>query len=1188
MPEKKTKVLLGNEAIARGLVESGCQFIASYPGTPSSEILPAVVRFKEENHLDTYIEWSTNEKVAFENALVASYTGKRAAVSMKQVGLNVATDPLMSSAYIGTIGGFVIISCDDPGPHSSQTEQDTRFMAMFAKIPVLDPASPKDAQKMLPIAFDLSEKYQIPVLFRSVLRVSHAQQSITFNPLPKMDRKADFPRNPQRWSATPRFRFILHKQLNMKLKEITREFNAMTSLNFIENDQERTVLGVIAGGIGYAIIRDILPELGLQEDIPILKIGTPYPLPTEIVEAFTRKCDHVLILEETEPVIELQIRDKSKIIGRLDGTVPNEGEMLPEVVTQILSNLCRKYSIPVKETPSTLPLEKIVTSLGLPIRRPTLCSGCPHRSSFFALKRAFPNGIFPSDIGCYTLGMNMESVDTCHDMGAAITFASGLYQAYHQDGKEVPIIATIGDSTFYHSGAPGLLNAVYNGSRFVLIILDNSITAMTGMQPTPESGMTADGHPGQALSIEELVKGCGVKYLKVLNPYDLKGMIREVKKAYQYTRQPEGGMAVLIARYPCITYQKDQLKVNPIKVETRNIPPPEKDLPQVKSGAMPQFLLPVYKDKIAPCTAACPIQVDARGYIALISKGKFDEALALVRQKNPFPGITGRLCARPCEKICRRGEVDQPIAIDLLKRFLADTEKSPESPHPPLWKQGEREDLKGGLRGFLTPGPEKKEKVAIIGSGPTGLMAAYDLRQYGYAVTIFETLPVAGGTMAVGTGRFRLPEEVLNREIDIVKKMGAKFKLNQQIGDKTSLDDLKKKGYKAIFLAIGAQKANAPDLPGHKAKGVMDSLTFLKKVAMNHKASTPSRVVVLGGNDRALDAARTALRLGAKEVTVIFSRSQKEMPADTPEIREAEREGVIFKYYSVPTRILTSGHKVTGISFKKTVLSAPTSLGRRRVLSVEGPEKKLRADLIITSPTYVPDPKPFNNAIPQTPWKTILVDPVTLATPMKGLFAGGDAVTGPKNFIEGLAAGRKAALSIHRYLGGEDLRANRETEGVSTELVSVNIEMVEPKPRIEEPSLPIQSIKNHFEEVHGLPDQGAILAEAKRCLHCGACFFCDTCVIQCPEGAITKTDSGYVIHYEKCTGCRICVKECPTSAIEMPAVGACIACGYCFKRFECPSMIREKDGCLKIDRLTCVDCGLCIMACGQEAIYQVS
>ena len=271
----------------------------------------------------------------------------------------------------------------------------------------------------------------------------------------------------------------------------------------------------------------------------------------------------------------------------------------------------------------------------------------------------------------------MDTVDTCHDMGAAITFASGLYQAYHQDGKEIPIISTIGDSTFYHSGPQGLLNAVYNGARFILVILDNSITAMTGMQPTPESGMTADGHPGKSLSLEELVKGCGVKYLRIVNPYDIKGMIREARKAYEYTKQPEGGMAVLIARYPCITHQKEQLKINPVKVDIRHVPPPEKDLPQMKSGAMPQSFLPVYQDKIAPCTGACPIQVDARGYIDLISKGKFDEALALVRRKNPFPAITGRLCARPCEKVCRRGDVDQPIAIDLLKRFLADRERCP-------------------------------------------------------------------------------------------------------------------------------------------------------------------------------------------------------------------------------------------------------------------------------------------------------------------------------------------------------------------------------------------------------------------------------------------------------------------------------------------------------------------------------
>jgi NADPH-dependent glutamate synthase beta subunit-like oxidoreductase len=781
----------------------------------------------------------------------------------------------------------------------------------------------------------------------------------------------------------------------------------------------------------------------------------------------------------------------------------------------------------------------------------------------------------------------MESVDTCHDMGAAITFGSGLYQAYHQDGKNIPIISTIGDSTFYHSGAQGLLNAVYNGARFVLVILDNSITAMTGMQPTPESGVTADGHPGSSLSIEELVKGCGVKYIKIVNPYDIKGMILEVRKAYKYTNQPDGGMAVLIARYPCIIYQKEQLKIKPIKVDIRHMPLPERNLPQMKSGAMPQSFLPQYQDKIAPCTGACPLEVDARGYIALISKGKFEEALVLVRQKNPFPAITGRLCARPCEKVCRRGDVDQPIAIDLLKRFLADRENPPESPHTPLWKRGAKGDLEGGLGGFDTPGPEKEAKVAIVGSGPTGLMAAYDLRHYGYPVTLFEALPIPGGTMAVGTGRFRLPEEVLNREIEIIRKLGAEFQLNTRIGEGLSLDDLRAQGYKTILLALGAHKAKEFNLPGWEAEGVIDSLTFLKKVALNQKVPTASRVVVIGGNDRALDAARTALRLGAKEITVLYTHTQREMPAKALEITEAEKEGVIFQFLSVPTRIIIFNGKAESVCFEKAVPSTHKGFGRGKVLSTQGPEEILKADLVITSPNYVPDLSGLGDIVPQTAWNTIQVDPLTLATPIDGVFAAGDAVTGPKNFIRGVTAGRKAALSIHRYLSREDLKRKPEVERLSSKQIYVNIDYVETQPRVEEPVLPLESRPYNFKEVNLLPSEEALLAEARRCLHCGACYQCDTCMIQCPEGAISKTETGYVIQYDKCTGCRICVQECPASAIDMPAVGACIACGFCLKRFECPSLIKGEDGRVKIDRLTCVDCGLCMQVCGQEGIFPV-
>jgi indolepyruvate ferredoxin oxidoreductase alpha subunit len=1168
MSNPEQRILLGNEAIARGIVESGCHFMASYPGTPSSEILPAIVQFKQENHLDVYVEWSTNEKVALENALVASYTGKRAAVAMKQVGLNVATDPLMSSAYIGTIGGLVIVTCDDPGPHSSQTEQDTRFMAMFAKIPVFDPSSPRDAQHMMPIAFDLSERFQIPVLFRSVTRVSHARQIIEFKSVRRIERKASFQRNPQRWSATPRFRFLLHKQLNRKLEDIAAEFNNLKSVNVLEHERDEAPLGIIAGGICHAMLHDILPDIGLGDDIPVLKIGTPYPLPADLVGRFVERCEHVLVLEETEPVIEMQIRHKTKIHGRLDKAVPSEGEMAPETVARVLSTLCQDLGIPFSEGTPTASLDQMIVDLGLPIRRPSLCSGCPHRASFYALKRALPSAIFTSDIGCYTLGMNMDTVDTCHDMGASITFASGLYHAYHQDGVDVPIVATIGDSTFYHSGAQGLLNSVYNGARFILVILDNSITAMTGMQPTPESGTTADGHPGTPLSIEELVKGCGVQYLRVVNPYHMKDLIREAKRARRYTQQPDGGVAVIIARYPCITHQRDQLKINPIKVDIRHVPPPDRDLPPVKSGAMPRSLLPVYQDKMAPCTAACPIQVDARGYIALVAQERFDEALALVLEKNPFPGITGRLCARPCEKICRRGDVDEPIAIDLLKRFLADRKERIVTDAPPI--------------------PKRQEKVAIVGSGPTGLMAAHDLRVQGYGVTIFEALPVAGGTMAMATSRFRLPENVLKGEIENIRRLGVEFRLNTRIGKHLSLVDLKNQGYEAVLLAVGAHQPLDRHVPGSDSEGVMDVLTFLKRTTLEEPIAVGSCVVVIGGTDRALDAARTTVRLGAKRVTVLYGRSRKELPAAPSAIAQAEQEGVRFRFLSVPWRITTMNGRATGVSYRAVHPATPTSLGRTRILSVEGPARRLRADTIITTPDYAPDLSGLADTVPVTSWKTIHVDPTTLATAAEGLFAAGDAVTGPKNFIEALAGGRKAALSIHRYVQREDMRKGREIEGRRMELVRVGVEQIETQPRVKEPALPVAERVRDFREVDRLPDQEAIVAEARRCLHCGACNQCDTCLIQCPEQAISKTDQGYAIDYEKCTGCRVCFQECPTSAIDMPAVGSCIGCGYCLSRFECPSLVRGEDGLVEISRLTCVDCGLCAEVCGQEAIFRVN
>jgi indolepyruvate ferredoxin oxidoreductase alpha subunit len=549
----REEIFLGNGAIALGLLEAGCRVVTSYPGTPSSEILPEVLRLVRSEGLSTYVEWSTNEKVALDNAFAAAVSGKRAACCMKQVGLNVAADSLMSAAYLGTRGGLVIISCDDPGPHSSQTEQDTRLMARLAKVPVLDPSGPQEAREMVKTAMDLSEEYGLPVILRPAIRVCHARQNLMWEGLKNREQKASFEKDPMRWAATPKFRLVLHTRLNEKLKKIGEKFDTLAAHNHHNLRADTSYpMGIIAGGVPYAVVRDTLSEEGRATDIPLLKVGAPYPFPESLAGQFLSRCERVLVLEETDAVLEYFLRDRKKVLGRLSGHVPPQGELVPEVVYGAIDRALRELELPPLRASGDARAKELVQVLGLPARRPTLCPGCGHRAAFYAIRKARPKAIFTSDIGCYTLGLNLGAVDTCVDMGAAITMASGFYHAFSQDGKSQPIVATIGDSTFYHSGTAGLLNAVYNDARFVLVILDNQTTAMTGMQPTPAMGVRADGSMGKAIPLERVVAGCGIDFIEVVDPYDVKRLTRLVKKAADYTQDPQGGIAVIIARHPCL------------------------------------------------------------------------------------------------------------------------------------------------------------------------------------------------------------------------------------------------------------------------------------------------------------------------------------------------------------------------------------------------------------------------------------------------------------------------------------------------------------------------------------------------------------------------------------------------------------------------------------------------------------
>ncbi len=503
---------------------------------------------------------------------------------------------------------------------------------------------------------------------------------------------------------------------------------------------------------------------------------------------------------------------------------------------------------------------------------------------------------------------------------------------------------------------------------------------------------------------------------------------------------------------------------------------------QLFAQAMPSAY-GIDKKGTPPCRATCPIHVNAQGYIALISVGKFEEALALVRQKNPFPGITGRICTHPCESVCRRKDVERAVAIDGLKRFVSDYEKEDKTD--------------------LSVPEEKGKKVAIVGAGPAGLLAAYDLRKMGYGVTLYEALPVAGGMLAVGIPEYRLPRAVLNKEADYLLRMGVELKLNTPIGPNLSLQDLKAKGYEAIFIATGAHQSRKLGLDGEEAKGILHAVDFLRKVALGESVTVGEKVVVVGGGNAAIDAARTVFRLGTKEVTIAYRRTRTEMPAQDEEIEEAEHEGIKIEYLTAPTRLLIENGQIKGMECIRMELGDIDESGRPRPVPVSGSEFKIEADTIIPAISQSSDLSFLNKkeGIKTTRWGGIEADPITLETSVKGIFAGGDVVSGPQTYIDAMGAGRKAAISIDRFLRGEDLRIDREEEGPQMDYIKVDIDGVEYRERAPMTTLPLKDRRNFDEVSLGLKEKD-VIREAERCLQCGGCSECLECIKACEAKAI--------------------------------------------------------------------------------------
>jgi indolepyruvate ferredoxin oxidoreductase alpha subunit len=566
----KTVLLMGNEAIARGALEAGVKVCAAYPGNPSSEIIGTLAKVTEEFGL--HVEWSVNEKVALEVAAAASFAGLRGLCAMKQNGLNVASDFLLNLNLTGCRGGLVLVVADDPAGVSSSNEEDSRIFAKLGDLPLLEPANFQEAKEMTKSAFEVSEQLGLPVMIRSVTRVSHARGNVCLDELPQAAPKPRFETSRPRcaFPALPNHK-ILHEKFE-KAKQMVED----SPFNFYRGP-EKPELMVITSGSGWMYSLEAVINLNVQGRVGILKLGTTWPLPENFVLKHLKQADRVLFIEEVDPFLENNVKEiyaqscltlgLKAFFGKISRHVPDVGELNPEIVTHAIQNLINisyeprpaDYSLRAHEAASEL----------IPARALGFCAGCPHRATYWAIKVALAldgrDGIVLGDIGCYSLGMGPSGfgqMKTLHAMGSGIGLACGLGQL-NRFGLEQPVIAVCGDSTFYHAAMPALANAYYNGANFLLLLLDNSATAMTGFQPHPGTGETATGKDAPVIDLKAICEVFGA-YVEVVDPFDVAATVETLLRLLQ----KEKGVKVLILKRECaLVSAKHQKRLFQVGVE---------------------------------------------------------------------------------------------------------------------------------------------------------------------------------------------------------------------------------------------------------------------------------------------------------------------------------------------------------------------------------------------------------------------------------------------------------------------------------------------------------------------------------------------------------------------------------------------------------------------------------------------
>ncbi|MDH7517974.1 MAG: indolepyruvate ferredoxin oxidoreductase subunit alpha [Candidatus Thermoplasmatota archaeon] len=548
-PGKKI-LLLGNEAITRGALEAGVDVATTYPGTPSSEIADTfshITKYftKKGDKPPFYFEYSTNEKVALEVAAAASFSGLRALTCMKHVGLNVASDAFMTYTYVGCKGGHIIVSADDPYCHSSQNEQDNRYFAIFGGAPMLEPTTPQEAKEMTGVGFDISEQLSLPLLLRTTTRLSHARGPVVFEKMQKPRGIGHFEKNPLLVTVPA----VARKQHPVLLErmEQAEKISEKSQFNEVVNVGKPKDIGVVSSGVSFNYAKEMAETLSL--DVRILKLGMTHPIPRRMCEKFIKSCSTIVVIEELEPILEQQFKTLAfdmksdvKIFGKSTGRFSRLYEYNPDIVVDVFSKIFKV------KNPFPKPVE---SKIKLPSRPPSLCPGCPHRATYYAVKKAAPkDSIYPTDIGCYTLGKEppLEMADVLLCMGSNAGTACGFAVSTGQK-----IVSFMGDSTFFHAAIPALIDAVHHNHDVVITVLDNRTTAMTGHQPHPGTEFDGMGRPAKMIRVEDVARGCGVEHIEIVDPNNIKETTAAFKRALDFK-----GPSFVVSKSPCILLEVDR------------------------------------------------------------------------------------------------------------------------------------------------------------------------------------------------------------------------------------------------------------------------------------------------------------------------------------------------------------------------------------------------------------------------------------------------------------------------------------------------------------------------------------------------------------------------------------------------------------------------------------------------------